>query len=132
MTLTESRKTQEFESVLPLINVIFLLLIFLIIGGIFTQPELLDVHPPESISDRQSPDEAIQILLDREGELSHEGKIISMYRFQQIMEQASVNDPDMPIQVKADHKVAMQKVFEVMEIIKHAGHDNFQLFTLKI
>ena len=131
MKITEFRRTQDFESVLPLINVIFLLLIFLIIGGIFTKPEMLDVHPPESISEKQSPDETIQILLNKEGELSHDGKIISIHRFQQIMEQASRNESDTPIQIKADHKVTMQKVFEIMEIIKHAGHDDFQLLTLK-
>ena len=132
MTLTESEKSQDFESVLPLINVIFLLLIFLILGGIFTQPELLEVHPPESISEKQSPDDPVQILLDKEGELAHDGKVISMQRFQQLAQQVIFNNPEASIQIKADLKVPMQKVFEIMEIIKKAGYENFQLLTLKI
>ncbi len=132
MTLTESEKSQDFESVLPLINVIFLLLIFLILGGIFTEPELLEVRPPESISDKQFTDEPVQILLDEEGELAHDGKIISVQRFRQLMQQAISNNPEASVQIKADQKVHMQKVFEIMEIIKNAGYENFQLLTLKI
>ncbi len=132
MTLTDSSRLQDFESVLPLINVIFLLLIFLVLGGIFTAPELFDVHPPESISDKQAVDEPVQILLGKEGELAYDGKVISVERFQQLAQQVISNNPEAFIQVKADQKVAMQKVFEIMEIIKRTGHENFQLLTLKI
>lgn len=133
MTLTDSsRSSQDFESVLPLINVIFLLLIFLVLGGIFTKPELFDVHPPESISDKQAVDEPVQILLGKEGDLAYEGKAISVQRFQQLVQQTISNNPETLIQIKADQKVAIQRVFEIMEIIKRTGYENFQLLTLKI
>ena len=132
MTLDETKKPQDFESVLPLINVIFLLLIFLVLGGIFTEPELLDVHPPESISERESTDEPMQILLSKEGELAHDGREISLQRFRQLVQEMIEANPDASLEIKADQKVSMQRVFELMEIVRESGYENFQLLTLKI
>lgn len=132
MTLTEDKKPQNFESVLPLINVIFLLLIFLVLGGIFTEPELLDVHPPESISERESTDEPIQVLLSKEGELAYDGREISLQRFRELARRTLENDPEASLEIKADQKVSMQRVFELMEIVRESGYENFQLLTLKI
>ena len=132
MILSDSRKPQEFESVLPLINVIFLLLIFLILGGIFTEAELLDVHPPESISERESQNEPIQILVNQQGELAHDDRVISLNQFRQLAQLAIADNPDAAIEIKADQKVSMQKVFELMDIVRENGYANFQLLTLKI
>ena len=132
MTLTEEKKSQDFESVLPLINIIFLLLIFLVLGGIFTEPELLDVHPPESISDRESTDEPMQILLGKEGELAYDGREISLQRFRLLAQETIENNPDASIEIKADQKVSMRRVFELMEIVRESGYENFQLLTLRI
>ena len=132
MILSDSREPQEFESVLPLINVIFLLLIFLILGGIFTESELLDVRPPESISERESLDEPIQILLNKEGELAHDGRVISLAQFHRLAQQIIADSPDASIEIKADQKVSMQKVFELMDIVQEIGFADFQLLTLKI
>lgn len=132
MTLTEEKKSQDFESVLPLINIIFLLLIFLVLGGIFTEPELLDVHPPESISERESTDEPMQILLGKDGELAYDGREISLQRLRLLAREAIENNPDASIEIKADQKVSMQRVFELMEVVRESGYENFQLLTLKI
>ena len=132
MTLTEEKKSQDFESVLPLINIIFLLLLFLILGGIFTEPELLDVHPPESISDRESTDEPMQVLLGKEGGLAYDGREISLQRFRLLAQETIENNPDASIEIKADQKVSMQRVFELMAIVRESGYENFQLLTLRI
>ncbi len=131
MILEELQKPQEMENILPLINVVFLLLIFFILSGVVTKPELFEVSPPESISDHELDQEPIQILLSRGGKLAHGEESITTQQFQRLIRQAKQNYSDTLLQIKADQEVEMQKVFEIMEIIKAARYENFQLLTLK-
>lgn len=131
MILEELHKPQETENTLPLINVVFLLLIFFILSGVVTNPELFEVSPPESISDHEPDQGPIQILLSKDGKLAHGQEAITKQQFQRIISHAKQNNSDTLLQIKADQEVEMQKVFEIMEIIKTAQYDNFQLLTLK-
>ena len=114
MILEGSKKPLESENVLPLINVVFLLLVFFILSGIYTKPELFAISPPESISDRETEFESMQILLSKEGKLAHGEEPITQQQFQQLVSQAKQNNPDALLQIKADEEVEMQNVFEVM------------------
>lgn len=131
MILEESNKSQELEDILPLINVVFLLLIFFILSGVLTKPELFEISPPESISDHEPDQGPIQILLSKDGKLAHGQEAITKQQFQRIISQAKLGNSDALLQIKADQEVEMQKLFEIMEIIKTARYENFQLLTLK-
>lgn len=131
MILDTPRQSRGMENILPLINVIFLLLVFFILSGIFVTPELFEVHLPESVSKAETEDGPIQILLSRDGMLAHGETFITPQQFQQLLAQQKLNNPEARLHVKADRKVAMRDVFEVMEAIKEAGYDNFQLLTLQ-
>ncbi len=131
MILEESKKPQETENILPLINVVFLLLIFFVLSGVVTRPELFEVSPPESISDQELDQEPIQILLSKDGKLAHGEESITTQQFQRLISHAKQNYSNTLLQIKADQGVEMQKIFEIMEIIKAARYENFQLLTLK-
>ncbi len=131
MILDTPRQSRGMENILPLINVIFLLLVFFILSGIFVTPELFEVHLPESVSKAETEDGPIQILLSRDGMLAHGETFITPQQFQQLLAQQKLNNSEARLHVKADRKVAMRDVFEVMEAIKEAGYDNFQLLTLQ-
>ncbi len=131
MILEESKKPQETENILPLINVVFLLLIFFVLSGVVTRPELFEVSPPVSISDQELDQEPIQILLSKDGKLAHGEESITTQQFQRLISHAKQNYSNTLLQIKADQGVEMQKIFEIMEIIKAARYENFQLLTLK-
>ncbi len=132
MKLDMPQKPRDMENILPLINVIFLLLVFFILSGIFVTPELFEVAPPESASE-VGPDEdkAMQILLSEDGSLAYGKAFITPHQFRQLLEQAKSSGTATSLQVKADRKVTMQKVFEVMDAVKEADYEKFQLLTLQ-
>ncbi|TDX25369.1 ExbD/TolR family protein [Rhodovulum visakhapatnamense] len=61
MRLTLAAPRPARESVVPMINVVFLLLIFFLIGARLAPPDPIEVHPPEAASDR--PPGGIEALL---------------------------------------------------------------------
>lgn len=131
MILDTPRQSRGMENILPLINVIFLLLVFFILSGIFVTPELFEVHLPESASKAETEDEAIQILLSSDGMLAQGETFITLQQLRELLAQEKLRNSEVLLHVKADRKVVMRDVFEMMEVIKEAGYENFQLLTLQ-
>lgn len=141
MRLETSQQPRDMENILPLINVIFLLLVFFILSGVFVTPELFEVQPPESASEVEVESEPVLVLLNKDGTLAHGEKIITTQEFRQLLTQMKSDDTESHLheshsheshlRIKADRKVAMQRVFEVMDIIAEVGHEDFHLLTLQ-
>ena len=45
MHIQEQQSKRELENLLPLVNVVFLLLIFFMVAGAFSSPELFTIKP---------------------------------------------------------------------------------------
>ena len=52
MQITEATKKNSYENILPLVNVVFLLLIFFMLAGSFGKPDLFKVQAPYANNDR--------------------------------------------------------------------------------
>lgn len=64
------------EALIPLINVVFLMLIFFMIVGQIQPPEALSVDPPNSRQGRLLEPEHILLLMDAQGRVALEGEVI--------------------------------------------------------
>lgn len=61
------------ESVVPMINVVFLLLIFFLMSAQIAPPAPVEITPPVTESEAGLPENARAVWLDREGELYFDG-----------------------------------------------------------
>jgi biopolymer transport protein ExbD len=59
MQFATPRPKEPRESVVPMINVVFLLLVFLLITAEMTPPPPLDVTPPEALAEPVTPGEVV-------------------------------------------------------------------------
>ena len=48
MEIVEARRKPQSESVLPLVNIVFLLLIFFMLAGAFNKPDLFNIVAPKT------------------------------------------------------------------------------------
>ena len=72
MDLSEPPKKQRAESIVPMINVVFLLLIFFLMTSQLSRPEPFDVTPPEATTLAEVKAEPI-LFISSEGLLSFDG-----------------------------------------------------------
>ena len=74
--LQESRKSKAHleGNILPIINMTFLLLLFFIVVGSFSESFNQDIAPPESISEQLTESSPTELELTRDGVLSWDGK----------------------------------------------------------
>ncbi|MEY8838250.1 ExbD/TolR family protein, partial [Cribrihabitans sp. XS_ASV171] len=72
MDLSEPPKRPRGESIVPMINVVFLLLIFFLMTSQLAQPDPFDVTPPEAQSEAEAEAEPV-LFVDDTGRLSFAG-----------------------------------------------------------
>ncbi len=78
MRFTRPRAPMEQESsLIPLINIVFLLLIFFMIVGTITPPDAFPIDPPVSRQSRLEESDALQLLIDAEGRFALDGEVLA-------------------------------------------------------
>ena len=128
--LARKRPRSSDDSVLPLINVVFLLLIFFMLTGKLAVSDPFEVAPPESGSEGPSGSRDMIVLVGREGQVALDGRVLSEAEFgAAVAERLEENQP-FQIQLKADQLAEATLVVRVMEMMREAGIERVQLLTI--
>jgi biopolymer transport protein ExbD len=131
------RRTQRRSSginLTPLIDVVFLLLIFFMVSTTFTRETRLSVELPEA--DGQAATEELprqlEVLVDREGSYAVNGDLLVNRKIETIMsalELASRADKSMPITIIADAEAPHRAVVSVMDAAGRLGFSQLSIAT---
>lgn len=129
MKINETQKKYQFENILPMVNVVFLLLIFFMVAGAYSTPEMFEVSSPNSTSSLQTDQIVTTIVVDQSGriaigetELTHE-TLIDFIRL-------NINThPDRVIQLKADAKVEALEIVKLIELLSETELNTVHLLT---
>lgn len=124
---TEEHRTEL--SVVPLVNVVFLLLVFFMLAGQISSPEPLDVQPPRSISDQEATEEGVNVLLTRDGQVALEHVVVSESELTERVAAILAERPAVAFQVKADARVDAVRMIRIMEGLQAAGVEQLTLLT---
>ncbi|MBA1147640.1 biopolymer transporter ExbD [Ectothiorhodospiraceae bacterium WFHF3C12] len=126
MRLPEPPRRGEGENVIPLINVVFLLLIFFMIAGSLGRTELFRVEPPESASEAPLPPEARRVLLADDGRLALDGRAVSLEQLGSALDGGAA-----PVEIKADGGAHAAKLMAVLAAVREAGIEEVELITVR-
>ena len=132
MHFQRPKSKNDDERILPLINVVFLLLIFFMITGKLTPPEPFDIDPAQSAS-KQPAEPAVRIILiDASGKIALNGEILDETAFKAAITTlfSSKISASQPIRLKADGRTQAKHVVEVMEWLRAAGATKLLLLTV--
>lgn len=124
---------EEFEvQMAPLIDCVFLLLIFFLVATTLRKIDNeLPLDLPESAASIQvqQPDNVTVIAIDREYELYLDGMPVSIGMLQnELRTQAQIN-PQNKLRLDVDRMVSMQRVMEVLDVLKFEGLTNVGINT---
>ena len=120
----------EDERVLPLINVVFLLLIFFMLAGRLTA-EQTNIEPPLSTSRDASSPQALTLSMDAQGRLFLNGSMVPQDNLQlALARHPDVGTVDSPLVLRASAAAEATKVVAVMSRLRDAGIDQLQLLTI--
>jgi biopolymer transport protein ExbD len=116
-------------SVVPLVNVVFLLLVFFMLVGRLSSPEPLDIQPPRSVSGKDESGQAVKILLTRDGRVAVDRDIVPESALTEQVAKILAERPAASFQVKADGRTDAVWVIRIMERMRAAGVQRLTLLT---
>lgn len=76
---SRNRKRREFSDngIIPLINIVFLLLVFFLLAGNVSPPEPMDITPPETSAAPDNPARAASLHITASGDIQYQGAIVT-------------------------------------------------------
>ncbi len=124
------RRIDILVDVTPLIDVVFLLLIFFMITTTFVNSPGLDVNLPKaSASDTMIQPSDIVVAVDDMGSIVFEHKPVTLEELAAILESKVADSPNATVIVQADEEVFHGLVVKVMDAAKAAGFARLAIAT---
>jgi biopolymer transport protein ExbD len=105
----------------PLIDVVLLLLIFFMLSSSMILPSALKVNLPQSSVASPQAGRKIRITINREGEISWQGKRVQMEELERRLLKLAAFDRGALILLEADRDVRHGRVVEIMSLAHKFG-----------
>lgn len=116
-------------SLVPLINVVFLLLIFFLVAGTIEKIDIVPVDPPLAESGKVLDEGHVVIVMGRYDEIIIDDNLVQMDDVGAIVRKELKDYPGKVITIKADSGIEAHKLIAVMDEVKIAGGQNVSLVT---
>ena len=117
----------------PLIDVVFLLLIFFMVSTTFTRETQLSIDLPEATGEaREARQDEIEILIDETGQYRVNGRGLvdgRMKTLQAAIYKESAGDTTLPMIISADAEAAHQDVVRAMDAAGQMGFVHLSITT---
>ncbi|MEM9044235.1 MAG: biopolymer transporter ExbD [Pseudomonadota bacterium] len=120
------RQLSPDDSILPLINVVFLLLIFFMVVGRLSASDPFEVIPPQSVSRGEPAQDAFLIAVGADGELALNGEIVGEDDLIAMVSEARVEQ----LRIKTDNRASAVVTVALIERLRGAGIASVRLMTV--
>jgi len=121
----------------PLIDVVFILLLFFVVTTTFTRETQLKVDLPEAVSGTP-PEEAeakrLEVLIDANGDYSLNGQALissDLDNLMRALQKESGGDNTLPLVISADGKTPHQAVITAMDAAGKLGFAHLRITTVE-
>ena len=133
MKFRRQRRDEVGVNLTPLIDVVFLLLIFFMVSTTFTRETQLSIDLPEASGQPQeTADERIEILIDEGGSYRVNGQPLVDARLrtlQAAIYKISAGDTTLPMVITADAQAAHESVVRAMDAAGQMGFVHLSITT---
>ncbi|MGE6315529.1 ExbD/TolR family protein [Shewanella baltica] len=129
MHFPERRPDQTEERILPLINVVFLLLIFFMVAGSLSVTAPFDVTPPVSQSDGVDEPDAVLILISRENKLALDNEPITEAELLARIDMLLSAEPETQVTLKVDGELSGNQLVHFTQALYGVGVKKLRLLT---
>ncbi len=119
---------KEFSSmnVIPLVDIMLVLLTIVLITATFMVQGELPVSLPQAKSSEQREAKSFQVVVDKEGSISFEGRRVSLKELEEILTGIS---RESVISIYADRDARVQALVDVLDLLKRLGFTKAHIKT---
>ncbi len=131
MRLADNTHKRHAENILPLINIVFLMLVFFLVAATLKPFSELNVNPPATQAGEQGENIRDTILVDAEGHISFEGALVKPEELTERLRNR-LQLGDMPrLKILADKNLPATDLVDVLAATTAAGAKHVSLITAR-
>jgi biopolymer transport protein ExbD len=119
------------DGVLPLINVVFLLLVFFMLAGRLTSAEMFDIEPTASRSQAEPGDQDLVILIAADGTVAVQDSVLDPDALAAVLSGRASAAPESPLWIKSDAGADALELVAVLDAARMAGLHDVRLLTVR-
>jgi len=123
----EEKKELISINITPLIDIVFLLLIFFMLATSFIQKSTMEVNLSSGTSQSIEKKNVITIILKKDGNISLNTKLIDLLNIKKEITKKLEQNSNYIFLIKCHKKVEVQKIIRLIEEIRSAGTNKIQL-----
>ena len=123
----EEKKELISINITPLIDIVFLLLIFFMLATSFIQKSTMEVNLNSGTSQSIEKKNVITIILKKDGNISLNTKLIDLLNIKKEITKKLEQNSNYIFLIKCHKKVEVQKIIRLIEEIRLAGTNKIQL-----
>ncbi len=123
--------SQEGIDIGPLIDIVFILLIFFMVSTTFSRNLEVPLERPSAKSAQQADTRSIRIAITREGNLFLEGSPVQPWMLQDRVRQLLQSGPGRPVLISADRRAESGLLVESVDQCRLAGAKHVAVETEK-
>jgi len=130
--LTKQKKRARSPNLVPLINIVFLLLIFFMLTGTLKRSDIFDISPPESSTGADAEAPELVLLISKSNKLALNNQNIEFSELNTKLLNIVQEYPLQEVLIKADGKAASGTLSKVINVIREAGIKRAAIVTKTI
>lgn len=126
------RKRREEDNnidISPLIDMVFILLIFFMVSATFVKDMDLEINRPKATSSTPSSTKALRVFIDNSGDTYLDNKPIRVWMIQSKLRDMLRTSTDSSVLVITDESVPSRKLIEVVDQCRLAGAEDVGVVT---
>ncbi len=124
------RRSNVILNLTPLIDIVFLLLVFFMLTAHFIQDQAIDINLPKANSSKPiEKDEYVEVALTPEGELQVDGKPVAKEDLEETIRGALHAPGKRFVRLRGDHESNFGMAVHVMDAARKAGSESLDILT---
>ncbi|KDE39989.1 MAG: ExbD/TolR family protein [Nitrincola lacisaponensis] len=117
------------DNVIPLINIVFLMLIFFMLAGQITSTDALQVMPPSSETQAPTVPLELELLMDAEGTLAFNNQRITSEELRDTLSQLHESHNEIQLALKIDGEATAARLKPLLQLLTETGMKQVTLYT---
>ncbi|MEW6427939.1 MAG: biopolymer transporter ExbD [Thermodesulfobacteriota bacterium] len=123
------RRVSRVPNLTPLIDVVFLLLIFFMLTSHFVRDESIPLNLPTADSAGPLEEQTLQVVLDGQGHILLDGAQIDPQALEERLRLALGNRGDRRLQIRGDRVASLGLTVNVLDAARKAGAEGVDIVT---
>jgi len=122
-------KKKNTPNLVPLINIVFLLLIFFMLTGTLSKKDFFEVTPPKSNTSASAEAPELVILISKENIIALDNELINIDKLEMLLSRELKNKDIEEVLIKTDGNAKSGTLSQVIKHIRNAGIKRVAIVT---